>query len=322
MRLRSRHMIALAVGALVLIGAGMAVAQSQSPSPSPSSSSSSREGKSRQQGRSAFLDIVARRLGIQRSKLDAALKAMALADVKWSEDNGFITKAEADFIRERINSGEGKGRLGLGFHGLKGGGLGRFGPHHGLLEGRPGRAFGQLTIAANYLGLSEGNLVDALRTKTLAQVARDQGKTVDGLKAALRAAKKSDLDTAVTDGRITQAQENALLQRFDSQIGDIVNGVPPAVTDLARRLGVDRARLITAIKNAAIEQVDAALASGRITRAQADAIKQRIRSGSGLPLGGGIGPCGGPGGFGFGFGRKHFRLGGPGMSEEGVVAGL
>jgi DNA-binding phage protein len=322
MRLRSRHVIALVIGAMVLIGAGVALAHSQTPSPSPSSSSSTRQGRVPALERHAFLDIVARRLGITRSKLDAALKATALADVKWSEDNGFITKAEADFIRERINSGEGKGRLELGFHGLKGGGLGRFGPHHGLLEGRPGRAFGQLTVAANYLGLSEGNLVDALRTKTLAQVARDQGKTVDGLKAALRAAKKADLDAAVTDGRITQAQENALLQRFDSQIGDIVNGVSPAVTDLARRLGVDRAKLITAIKNAAIEQVDAAVASGRLTRAQADAIKQRIRSGSGFPFGGGIGPCGGPGGFGLGFGRKHFSLGGPGMSGEDVVAGL
>jgi hypothetical protein len=322
MRLRSRHVIALAIGAMVLIGAGVAIAQSQTPSPSSSSSSSSREGKSREQGRSAFLDIVARRLGIQRSKLDAALKAMALADVKWSQDNGFITKAEADFIRERINGGETKGLGGFGLHGLKGGGLGRFGPHGGLLEGRPGRAFGQLTVAANYLGLSEGNLVDALRTKTLAQVARDQGKTVDGLKAALRAAKKADLDTAVTDGRITQAQENALLQRFDSQIGDIVNGVPPALIDLARRLGLDRAKLITAIKNAAIEQVDAALASGRLTRAQADSIKQRIRSSPAWPLGGGIGPCGGPGRFGFGFGRKHFRFGGPGTSDEDVAAGL
>ena len=322
MRLRSRHVIALAIGVMVLIGAGVAIAQSQSSSPSPSSSSSTRRGKVPALERSAFLDIVARRLGIPRSKLDSALKAMALADVKWSQDNGFIAKAEADYIRERINSGEGKGRLGLGFHGFKGGGLGRFGPHHGPLDGRPGRAFGQLTVAANYLGLSEGNLVDALRTKTLAQVARDQGKSVDGLKAALRAAKKADLDTAVTNGRITQAQENALLQRFDAQIGDTVNGIPPAVTDLARRLGVDRAKLITAIKNAAIEQVDAALANGRITRAQADAIKQRIRSGSGLPFGGGIGPCGGPGGFGLGFGRGHFRFDGPGMSEDDVVAGL
>lgn len=322
MRLRSRHVIALAIGAMVLIGAGVAIAQSQTPSPSRSSSSSSREGKAREQGRSAFLDIVARRLGIQRSKLDAALKAMALSEVKWSQDNGFITKVEADLIRERINSGEANGLGGLGHHGLKGGSLGRFGPHGGLLEGRPGRAFGQLTVAANYLGLSEGNLVDALRTKTFAQVASDQGKTVDGLKAALRAAKKADLDTAVRDGRITQAQENALLQRFDSQIGDIVNGVRPAVTDLARRLGVDRAKLITAIKNAAIEQVDAALAIGRLTRAQAGAIKQRIRSSRAWPLGGGIGPCGGVGRFGFGFGRNHFRFGVPSMSEEDVVAGL
>lgn len=322
MRLRSRHVIALVIGALVLIGAGVSLAQSQSPTPSPSSSSALKPGRLPALERTAFFDIVARRLGIPRSKLDAALKAMALADVKWSEDNGFITKAEANLIRERINRGAGMGLGHIGLPGLRGPGRG-FEHHGGFLEGGPGRAFGTLTVAANYLGLSEGNLVDALRSKTLAQVAGDQGKPVDGLKAALRTAKKADLDAAVTSREITRAQENALLQRFDSQIGDIVNGIQPGLTDLARRLGVDRAKLITAIKNSAIEQIDIALAAGDITKVQADAIKQRIRSSPAWPLGGGIGRCGGPGGpggFGFGFGRGHFRHDGPGAAEE--VIGL
>lgn len=320
MRLRSRHVIALVVGAMVLIGAGVALGQSQSPSPSPSSSSSSPQGKPKALARSAFLDIVARRLGIERSKLDAALEAMALADLKWSEDNGFITKAQADRIRERITSGEAKGLGRLGLHGPLGLGLGGFGRHGGFVKGRLHPGSGLLSAASTYLDLSERDLIDALRSKTLAQVAREQGKTVDGLKAALRSAKKADLDAAVTSGEITRAQENALLQRFDAQIGDTVNGIPPGLTDLARRLGVDRARLITAIKNAAIEQVDSALAEGNITRAQADALKQRIRSSPAWPLGGGIGLCGGHGGFGLGRGHSHFDA--QGLSEEDVMVGL
>jgi hypothetical protein len=317
MRLRTRHVIALVVGAMVLIGAGVALGQSQSPS--PSSSPSSEQRRSKALARSAFLDIVARRLGIERSRLDASLKAMALADVKWSEDNGFITKAQADMIRDRINSGEAKGLGGLGHHGPLGLGAGGLGRHGGFLKGRFHRGAGRLLAAASsYLGLAEGDLIEALRSKTLAQMARDRGKTVDGLKAALRASRKTDLDAAVTSGEITRAQENALLQRFDSQIGDTVHGIPPGLTGLARRLGVDRARLITAIKNAAIEQVDSALAEGNITRSQADAIKQRIRSSPSWPLGGGIGLCSGPGMFGLGFGRGRLHLEGPEASEEHI----
>ncbi|HEV8419927.1 MAG TPA: hypothetical protein VGR13_01085, partial [Actinomycetota bacterium] len=80
--------------------------------------------------------------------------------------------------------------------------------------------------------------------------------------------------------------------------------------------------LITAIKNAAIEQVDSALAEGNITRAQADALKQRIRSSPAWPLGGGIGLCGGPGKLGLGFGRGHSHFSGPGSSEEDAIVGL
>jgi hypothetical protein len=312
MRLRSRNAIAFAIAALILIGAGVAVAQSQSPSPSPSA----HHGKSNALRRGALLDIVARRLGIPRSKLDAALKAMALDEVKWAEDNDFITKTQAALIRDRINRGEAKHLTRFGLHGPFGLGLDGLGLHGGFFKGRFHRGFGRLTPAANYLGLSEKDLLDRLHTKTLAQVARDQGKSVDGLKTALRAAKKADLDEAVTNGVISGAQENALLQRFDSQIGDVINGIPSALTDLARRLGVSRPRLITAIKNAAIEQVDAALARGDLTRAQADAIKQRIRSSPAWPLGGGIGPCGGPRRSGFGFGRNRFRFEGPASSED------
>jgi polyhydroxyalkanoate synthesis regulator phasin len=320
MRLRSRHVIALVVGVAVLIGAGVAVGQSQSPSPSPSSSSDRRNAKA--VARSEFLDILARRLGIERSELDSALKAMALAEVQWAEDNGFITKAQADTIRERINSGEAKGLGRLGLHGPLGLALGGYGRHGGLWKGRFHRGAGVLTAAATYLGLSERELIQALRTKTLAQVARDQGKTVDGLTAAIRAEKKSNLDEAVAEGRITSAQANALLQRFDAEAGDLVNGIPPNLTELARRLGVERNALITAIKNAAIELVDKALAEGDITQAQADALKQRIRSSRAWPLGGRIGLCLGPGRFGLGrglgLGRGHFAA--PEAEEE--VIGL
>ena len=86
--------------------------------------------------------------------------------------------------------------------------------------------------------------------------------------------------------------------------------------DVAKRLGTTRDKLEAALKGAAIDRVDAAVAAGRLTKAQGDAIKQRIQSGKG-PLRG-LGPAlGGPGRRGFGFG---FRLGfGPGRSLDAAA---
>jgi hypothetical protein len=320
MRFRSRNGIALAIAALVLIGAGAALAQSQSPSPSSSSTTDRRKAAV---SSAAFLDVLARRLGVARSKLDAALKGMALDEVKWLEDNRFISSTEADLMRQRINNGNANGLHGLagpgishagfGFGKVGGFGLGPDGLAGGpLLKGRFGVGFGLLSAAAGYLGVSETDLLSALQSKTLAQVARQNRKSADGLKSALRSAEKTQLDAAASNFMISSGQENALLARFDAQVGDLVNGIPPGVSELARRLGIDRARLITAVKNTAIELVDRALARGLITRAQANAIKQRIRSSPAWPLGGVLlGRCGGPGRMGLGrgeLGRGGFRF--------------
>src|SRR5438093_5681466 len=131
MRIRSRNGIALAIAALVLIGAGAALAQSQSPSPSISPNGHGR--KAAMAG--AFLGVLGRRLGIARARLDSAFKAMALGEVKWQEDNGFISSTEADLIRQRLNSRIAHGIGGLvlpSHHGLGFGfGLGGFGKFAG-----------------------------------------------------------------------------------------------------------------------------------------------------------------------------------------------
>jgi uncharacterized protein YidB (DUF937 family) len=319
MNVRSRSTIALAVTGLILVGVGIGagVGLAQSPSPSPSSSPDRTDKALRHD---AFLDDVARRLGIQRSRLDNAIKAQALAEVNWAEVNGFITKARADALRERINAGTAKGLAGL--KGRLGIGLDGIGRRHGSFKRGFRGGPGSLAAAANFLGLSAAELKEALRSKSLAQVARDQGRSVDGVTAALRAETKTRLDEAVANGRITQAQENALLSRFDSEIGSVINGVPPALTDLARRLGIDRSRVIAAIKNAAIAQVDSALAQGLITEQMAEAMKQRIRSSAAWPLGGkilrGIGGCGGGDRMGAPSDELGFRFYEPLMGEDAL----
>jgi len=95
-----------------------------------------------------------------------------------------------------------------------------------------------LKAAAQYIGVGKADLVkDARAGKTLAQIATAHGKTVDGLKAAMLAAVKAKLDTAVGAGKATSAQEQTKLERAAKLIDRIVNAKLGKVT---RRAGKSR----------------------------------------------------------------------------------
>jgi hypothetical protein len=94
---------------------------------------------------------------------------------------------------------------------FRGGGL-AFGPF-----------FGAVDAAARYLGLTDAQLRDRLLGgKSLADIAKAQGKSPDGLKAAIRDAVKAKLDKAVASKALTQAREDRILSRLDARLDEIV----------------------------------------------------------------------------------------------------
>jgi hypothetical protein len=292
--------LALAAVGLALAGTGVAVAAGgDEPRGAAFEMRAARGDENR--------DALARRIGVTRAKLDAALRDMALAEVDWARGAGFLTEAEANRAKERIRNGGG-GRPAFFGHGFG------FGLHGGL------------EAAAEYLGLTVDELHDALATKTLAQIAADEGKSVAGLKAALRDAAEERLN----DSRFTARQREALLARLDAQLDDLVNGRSPQVTELARRLGVDRAKIVSALRDEAIAKVDRALDEGHITQEQANEMKERIRSAPGDGVGAklghgpalGFGPRGGPCGGPDGERRRGRRFGGPGKPEAPARPGF
>ena len=100
--------------------------------------------------------------------------------------------------------------------------------HSGPRAGVRGAHFG--AAVASYLGLTRAELRTQLRSgKSLAQIAVAQGKTVAGLKAAILVAAKTRLDKAVTAGKLSAAQEQALLDKLAAHIDELVNrtGRPP-----------------------------------------------------------------------------------------------
>jgi predicted transcriptional regulator len=165
----------------------------------------------------AFLNDVAKRLNVTPAALKAAVKGASDARIDAAVAAGKITKEQGDAMKKRTAEG-GVPFLGGGQHGFGG-------PHGG-----PGRGFGDhgpksLAAAAKYLGLTEAELHAQLESgKTLAQIAKDKGKTVDGLEKALTADTKAKLDAAVKDGKITQAQADDLLKAMTDRLDDVVNG--------------------------------------------------------------------------------------------------
>ena len=152
----------------------------------------------------------AKQLGVEASKLDAALKKALSNRVDAAVAAGELTKAQGDALKERIAAGDvplvGAGpRLG----------------HHGHFH----HHFGGLDAAADYLGVTEAELRASLRDgSTLAEIAEEKGKSVDDLEAALVAAAKADLAEAVEDGRITAEQQAEILADLPARIDDLVNG--------------------------------------------------------------------------------------------------
>ena len=195
-----RKVVAGTVAALAVGGAGAGIAATQLRS-SPNEESQ------------AIVNDAAKQLGVQPDQLSSALKKAIENRIDAAVAAGRITKAMGDELKQRVESNDfplfGPLPLGLGF--------GHFGFFH--------RGFPGLDAAASYLGLTDNQLDSKLDSgKTLAQIAKDQGKSVDGLVAALKAELKSKLDRAVKDGRITQAQEDQALKDADTRITDFVNG--------------------------------------------------------------------------------------------------
>jgi hypothetical protein len=84
------------------------------------------------------------------------------------------------------------------------------------------------------------------------------------------------------------------------------------IDDAAKQLGIPSSKLSDALKQALTDRVDAAVAAGRVTKAEGDALKARIQSND-FPLFGGH-HGGGPGHFGF-IGRLEAAAGYIGITE-------
>jgi hypothetical protein len=192
-----RKVIAGAAAALAVGGAGAGVAATKL-ADSPRAESK------------AIVNDAAKRLGVEPSKLKAALEKAMEDRIDAAVAAGRLTKAQGEELKQRIESGDfplfGPPAFGPGF-------------------GMPHPFFHGLDAAASYLGLTEEQLESRLESgKTLAQIAKAEGKSVERLKAAMLEDAIAKLDAAVKAGKLTKADEQKVLKDLEQRIDDLVDG--------------------------------------------------------------------------------------------------
>jgi CRISPR/Cas system-associated endoribonuclease Cas2 len=196
MKRPSRRALLIGGAGLALVGGGVGGAIAATGSDSPSAE------------REAFFSDAAGRLGVSSAQVQAALKQAALDRVDAAVAAGRLTQAQAERIKQRIES------RGFGF------GFRHAGPHRGL------RVVGE--AAASYIGITTDQLRQEVQSgKSLAQVATEHGKAVSGLEDAILAAAKQRLDNAVAAGRLTSSQAQQLLDRLRSRVDELVHRAGP-----------------------------------------------------------------------------------------------
>lgn len=170
----------------------------------------------------AFLNDLAKRLNVSPQRLTAATKAAMIDRLNATVKAGNLSQAQADAIKQHIES-----RSGPPF--LLGPGMGPGGipPGRGFFFAGP-PPFGPLGSAASYLGLNRGQLFQDLRSgRSLAQIAKSREKSVTGLQNAMTAAIESRLDQAVKAGRLSKPEEQRILSTMTGRLRDFINRSGP-----------------------------------------------------------------------------------------------
>jgi polyhydroxyalkanoate synthesis regulator phasin len=191
-----RKVIAGAAAALAVGGTGAGIAATKL-NDSPSAESK------------AIVEDAAKQLGVQPQALSAAIKKALSDRVDKAVADGRLTKEQGAELKKRIAADE------FPLFGPP-----AFGPHFGA----PHPFFHGLDAAATYLGLTDAQLRSRLNSgKTLAEIAKAENKSVDGLKTAMQKEAKDKLDAEVKAGRLSKDHETQVLKDLDSRIDDLVN---------------------------------------------------------------------------------------------------
>jgi hypothetical protein len=161
--------------------------------------------------RQSFIDRLADKLGIASDDLESAITDTQVEMIDEAVTEGRLTDRQADVLRERAESGEGLFgmRPVLGMH-----------PMHALDI--------NLATIASELGITTDELRAELQSgSALSEVITAHGSTIDAVVKALVANAETELNEAVANGNLTQAQADQILTNLPDRLTQMIeNGFP------------------------------------------------------------------------------------------------
>jgi polyhydroxyalkanoate synthesis regulator phasin len=191
--------VVLAAGAVEAAGYVSAQVPGQSQSQDP------------QKPKDEFLNKLAGNLNVSPDQLKDALKTTGLQTVDDLVASGKLTQAQADKLKEKINSGQG-----LGIGKLLG----------GRKAGKIRAAFRKQigASAATAIGISVDDLRGELKGgKSIADVAAEHNVSLDTVKSRITADVQARFDQAVQAGKLKQDRADAMLKRLTDNLDKILN---------------------------------------------------------------------------------------------------
>jgi len=163
---------------------------------------------------------LATRLGISQSQLDTAIAGAVGDTIDQAVADGKLTQDQANAIKTRITG--------------NGGGLATF--FKGLVfavDDKNGKAQADVVdvmttmfnTAARVLGMTPDELKTSLTGgQSIASLAQAHNVSLDTLKTAVLADLSSALDKAVTDGKLTQSERDAIYTKLSAGIDALLSG--------------------------------------------------------------------------------------------------
>jgi len=222
--------------ALALAVAGVSgVALAETPAPTPTSAAATTTTQKTDYGQ-VFLGKLATILGVDQAKLQASVKQAQSDTIDQAVANGDLAKNQADAMKLRI---EQNGAEPFGIRGLDGmgrGGFGHGGPGMGVVDNSAVEK-----AVADKLGMSVADLETQLHSgSTLASLAQAKSLNVQDLYTAAANAAKPQLDQAVKDGKLTQAQADQIYQQIQQgqhMLRGPMGGAPAGSGPMGRPFG-------------------------------------------------------------------------------------
>jgi hypothetical protein len=229
---RVTRLVACGVAALALVGAGLGIA-AESAQGRQASTAKAQQAAKRLAAKRWVMRAAAQYIGIEVRQLRRELRGHSLAQVAEAHgktsaglQQALVAARDARLDRRvalnQITQAQADQRLA------------RFQDRvdelvNVVFRARGARAGGALlNAAARYIGITRRQLRQELPGHSLAQVAEAHGKTSAGLQQALVAAVDARLDRRVAGGRLTQAQADQRLARFQDRVDELVNRVWPS----------------------------------------------------------------------------------------------